>query len=143
MAIDPRTAAARARAEARWDRLTIHYGKRGIGYLDGVWFAARCDHSLRFLEDRVLQQESESRLTDISWPVMALDAVGPMIEPPKMRPWLFLQIRGKYLTWAVRADGGVVVHADPLLAACLEDIGIRLVRPMRDRDEVAKLRLWA
>lgn len=113
------------------------YGKKGVGYPDGVWFAALSEKSVVWLERSALFGDDE-------WSALALDAVGPMVGGnSRSKKWLFLQIRSKYLYTTVDEAGRFEVRVEDLLTLALRDLGVQVVRAVRLREELDALPRFA
>lgn len=132
-----RTAKAEARSVSRFDSLTSHYGQKGIGYPDGVWFLATSENTVPTLEKMALSLE------DPAWPWLCLDAVGPIVGKQQIRPHIYIQIRQKYIQVWLDERGQIRSGVDDLLEISLMEIGIKLEQELRFRDEVTDIRRWA
>lgn len=113
------------------------YGKKGVGYPDGVWFAALSKKSVMRLERSALFGDDE-------WSALALDAIGPMVGGnARAKRWLFLQIRSKYLYTTVDEVGRIEFRVEDLLILALRDLEIEVVRAVRLREELDALSQFA
>lgn len=131
-----RSEAVLARSENRFDRETAKYGKPGAGYLDGAWFLATSKKSASYLDKSALADESR-------WAIIALDAIGPILGQRRLRPYIYLQVRGKYLHAAVDMDGQPTVQVHDDLMECLRDLGIALEKPLRLPSDIEQMKRWA